>query len=52
MGIPHLAFDLGAWNERRHGVDNDQFERIGTNKHLDDLQRLLSRIRLRHEKVV
>ena len=52
MGIAHITFDLGSGNERGDRIDNDQFERIGANQHLDDLERLLSRVGLRHEKVI
>ncbi len=50
--VAHLALDLGARHEGRHGVDDDQVEGTGADEHVHDLQRLLAGVRLRQDEVV
>ena len=52
MRVAHLAFDLGLGHERRHRVDGDQVDRAGAHQHVDDLERLLAVVRLRHQQIV
>jgi hypothetical protein len=48
--IAHLALDLGARHERRDRVDDDEIHRAAAHERLDDLERLLARVRLAHEQ--
>ena len=50
--VTHLAIEFRLGNECGHGVDDDDVDRIGTDEHIADLQRLLTGIRLRDEKLV
>ncbi len=50
--VAHLALDLGARHEGRHGVDDDQVEGAGADEHVHDLQRLLAGVRLGQDEVV
>ena len=46
VAVAHLTLDLGAGDQRRDRVDDDDVERPGANQHVGDLQSLLSGIRL------
>ena len=50
MAVAHLALDLRARNERRHGVHNDNIDGVGAHERLGDLERLFAGIRLRNEQ--
>src|SRR5205814_2334375 len=50
--VAHLALDLGLRRQRRDRVDRDDVERAGADQQLGDLERLLARVRLRHEQVL
>ena len=52
MRFAHLAFDLGAWHERRDRVDDDNVHSARSNQDFHNLQRLLSVVGLRDEQVV
>ena len=52
VAVAHLAFDLGARDQRRHGVDHDDVHRVGPNQQLADLQRLLAGVGLRDKQFV
>ena len=51
LGISHLAVDLRAGNERRHGVDHDRIHSPALDEHVRYLEVLFSIIGLRDEKV-
>ena len=50
--VAHLALDLGLRHQRRHRVHDDDVHAVGAHQHLDDLQRLLAVVGLRHQQVV
>ena len=50
MAVAHLALNLGARHESRHGVDDDHVDRARTDQGLRDFQRLLAGVRLRNQK--
>ena len=52
LRFAHLAFDFGARHERRHRVDDDDVDAARADEHLDDLERLLAVVGLRHQQVV
>ena len=52
LRFAHLAFDLGARHQRGHRVDDDDVDAVGADQHLDDLERLLAVVGLRHQQVV
>ena len=52
VAVAHLALDLRARHERRDGVDDDEIDRAGAHEDLDDVERLLARVRLRDEELV
>ena len=52
MAVTHLALDLGAGHERSDRVDDDDVERTGTDQHVRDLERLLTRVGLADEQRV
>ena len=52
LRVAHLAFELGAGDERRHRVDDQHVDGAGADEHLGDLERLLAGVRLRDEQVV
>ena len=52
LRVAHLALDFGARHQRRHRVDHDDVDRVGAHQHLDDLERLLAVVGLRHQQVV
>ena len=51
-GIAHVAFDLGARDQRGHRVDHDHIHRAGADEGFGDLERLFTGIRLGDEQVV
>src|SRR5206468_9187099 len=51
LHIAHLAFELGARNERGHGVDDDQIDGARADKDFSDLQGLFAAVGLRDEEV-
>ena len=50
--VAHLALDLGARHEGRHGVDDDDVHAAGADQGLGDLERLLAGVRLADEELV
>ena len=52
VAVAHLALDLGPWRQRRHRVDDHDVERRRAHQHVDDLQRLLARVRLGDQQLV
>ena len=50
--IAHVAVELGARNQRRHGVDHDDVDRVGADERLGDLERLLAGVGLRDQELV
>ncbi len=52
VAVAHLALDLGAGHQGRHGVDDDDVERAGPDQHVDDLERLLTGVGLRDQERV
>src|SRR5690606_12759722 len=48
----HLALDLGLGHERGDRVDHDDVDRARADEHVHDLERLLTRVRLRDEQGV
>ena len=49
--LAHFALDLILGRERRHGVNDDDVHIAATHQGLDDIKRLLARVRLRNEKL-
>src|SRR5437879_12696225 len=47
-----MAVALGARHERGDGVDGDHVHRVGAQERLGDLERLLTRVRLRDQELV
>lgn len=52
VAVAHLALDLGARHEGRHGVDDDDVDGARADQHVGDLERLLTGVGLRHEQGV
>ncbi len=52
VGVAHLAFDLGTRRQCRHGVDDDDVNAAGAYQHVDDLERLLTGVRLGDQHLV
>ena len=52
MAVAHVALDFGPRHKRSDRVDHDHVDRVAPDKRLADLQRLLRRVRLRHQEVV
>src|SRR5882762_7239902 len=52
LRFAHLAFDFCPGHQRRDRVDDDHVDAVRADEHLDDLERLLAVVRLRHEQVV
>ena len=52
MRITHVTLDFCARGEGRDGVHNDDIDRSGSDKGLDNLERLLTRIGLRDPQFV
>src|ERR1700722_5418648 len=52
LHLAHLTFDLRLRRERSDGVDDDDVDGARAYEHVSDLERLLSRVGLRHEQVV
>src|SRR5213076_1227155 len=50
--VAHLAFDLGARDERGDRVDDDHIQSTGADEHVGDLERLLAGVGLRDVEVV
>jgi len=50
--VAHLAFNLRARHERRHGVHNDNVQRAGAHKRFDDVQGLLAGVGLVDQKIL
>ncbi len=50
--VAHVAFDLGAWRQCGHGVDDDQVDAARTHEGVADFQCLLARVRLRDQQFV
>jgi hypothetical protein len=50
--VPHLPFDLGARHQSRNRIDDDDVDGTAANQHLDDVERLLTRVRLGNQEVV
>jgi hypothetical protein len=50
--VSHFPLELGFWRERRNGVDDHEVDGTRANEHLGDIERLLSRIGLRDEKLL
>ena len=50
--VAHLALDLGAGHQRRHGVHHHHVDGAGAHQRLSDLQRLLAGIRLGDQHVL
>ena len=50
--VAHLALDLGARHEGRHGVDDDDVDAAGADQRLGDLERLLAGVGLADEQLV
>jgi len=51
-GIAHLALDLGAGCQCRHGVDHHHVKGIAAHEGLHNLEGLLAELRLREEEIV
>ena len=52
LGVPHLAFQLGLGDKRRHRIDHDDVHGAGTDQDFGDLQGLLAGVGLRDQQVV
>jgi hypothetical protein len=52
MGVTHLTLDLRSRHECGNGIDDYYIDGVAADEHLGDLKRLLTRVRLRYEKVV
>ena len=52
LRVAHVALDLGARHQRRHGVDHQHVDRAGTHQRVGDLERLLAVVGLGDEEVV
>ena len=51
-GVAHVAFDLGAWHERGHRVDDHDVDAAGADERLGDLERLLAGVGLADEQLI
>ena len=51
-GIADLSLDLGTRGQRGDGVDDDGIDGAGTHEHVNNLERLLTRIRLGNQYLV
>jgi hypothetical protein len=49
--VAHVAFDLGAWRQRRHRVDDHQVDTARTHQRVGDLERLLAGVGLRDQQL-
>ena len=52
MAVAHLALDLGPRHQRRDRVDHQHVDRVGAHQRVDDLERLLAGVGLRHDQLV
>jgi len=52
LRLAHLALDFRFRHQRRHRVDDDDVHAVGADQDLDDLERLLAVIGLRHQQVL
>ncbi len=52
LRFAHLALDFGTRHEGGHRVDDDDVDAAGADEDLDDLERLLAVVGLRHQQVV
>ena len=52
LGLPHLALQLGARDQRGDRVDGDHVDGAGADQHVDDLQRLLAVVGLGDQQLV
>ena len=52
MTVAHLAVDLRLGHQGRHRVDDHDVHGAAAHQHLDDLQSLLARVRLRDQQLV
>jgi hypothetical protein len=52
LRITHLAFDFGTGHERGDRVHDDHIDTARADQHLDDFERLLAVVGLRHQQVV
>ena len=52
MRITHIAFDFRLWHKCRYRIDNDNINCTTAHQSLDDIERLLARIRLRNQQVI
>ena len=52
MGITHLALDFRARHQRRDRIDHQNVDGVGAHQRIDDFERLLTRIGLRHDQFV
>ncbi|NUP07768.1 MAG: hypothetical protein HOW73_17105 [Polyangiaceae bacterium] len=50
--IAHIAVDFRLRHEGRDGVDDDHVDRPGANEQIDDFERLLAGVGLRHEETL
>ncbi len=52
VAVAHLALELGARDQRRHGVNDEDVDGAGTHERIGDLERLLAGIGLRDQQLV
>ena len=52
MRVTHLAFDLRPRDQSSDRIDDDYIDGVTADQYFGDLERLLTRVRLRHEQVV
>ena len=52
VAVAHLAFQLGARDQRGHRVDDQHVHRAGAHQRVGDLERLLAGVGLRDQQVV
>jgi hypothetical protein len=52
VAVAHVALDLGLGGQGSDRVDHDQIDGAGADQGVDDLQRLLAAVGLRHQQVV
>src|SRR5581483_11186504 len=52
QAVAHVAFEFGAWGQRRDRVNDHDVNRVRAHQRFADFERLLAGIRLRDEQVV
>ena len=52
LGVPHLPFELGPRNQRRHGIDDDDVEGAAADQCVGDLEGFFAAVRLRDQQVL